>query len=52
MVLTLPTTTRAAIFYGPDDIRLERVPLAAPGPKEVLVRIRACGLCSSETLAW
>jgi len=52
VVLTLPTTTRAAIFYGPDDIRLERVPLAAPGPQEVLVRIRACGLCSSETLAW
>ncbi len=52
MVLTLPTITRAAVFHGPDDIRLERVPLTAPADKEVLVRIRACGLCSSETLAW
>jgi L-iditol 2-dehydrogenase len=52
VVLTLPTTTRAAVFHGPDDIRLERVPLAAPAAGQVLVRIRACGLCSSETLAW
>ncbi len=52
MVLTLPSVTRAAIFYGPDDIRIEEVPLVAPGPGEVLVRIRACGLCSSETMAW
>lgn len=52
MVLTLPAATRAAVFHGPDDLRLETVPLRAPGPGEALVRIRACGLCSSETLAW
>lgn len=52
MVLTLPATTRAAVFHGPEDIRLETVPLQAPGPGEAMVRIRACGLCSSETLAW
>jgi len=52
VVLTLPSVTRAAVFHAPDDIRLEILPLRAPGPREVLVRIRACGLCSSETLAW
>ncbi len=52
MVLTLPAATRAAVFHGPDDIRLETVPLRAPAPGETLVRIRACGLCSSETLTW
>jgi len=52
VVLTLPSVTRAAVFHAPDDIRLEILPLRAPGPREVVVRIRACGLCSSETLAW
>ena len=52
MVLTLPATTRTAVFLTLDDIRIEQIPLRAPGPGEVLVRIRACGLCSSETLPW
>lgn len=52
MVLTLPSTTRAAVYHGPGDIRIERVTLPAPGPGELLARLRACGLCSSETMAW
>lgn len=52
MVLTLPAVTRAAVYHGTGDIRIERVPLPTPGPGEVLARIRACGLCSSETMAW
>lgn len=52
MVLTLPAVTRAAVYHGAGDIRIERVPLPAPGPGELLARIRACGLCSSETMAW
>ncbi len=52
MVLTLPAVTRAAVYHGPGDVRIEQVTLPAPGPGEVLARIRACGLCSSETMAW
>ncbi len=52
MVLTLPATTRAVVFHAPADIRLERVPVRPPGPGEALVRIRACGLCHGETMAW
>jgi L-iditol 2-dehydrogenase len=49
---TIPSVTRAAVWHGPDDLRLEEIALRAPGPGELLVRIRACGLCASETMAW
>lgn len=52
MALTLPTLTRAAVYHGEGDVRLETRPLRPPGAGEVLVRIRACGLCSGETMAW
>ncbi|HEV8339722.1 MAG TPA: alcohol dehydrogenase catalytic domain-containing protein [bacterium] len=52
MALTLPAVTRTAVYHGPGDIRIERVPIPAPGPGEILARIRACGLCSSETMSW
>jgi NADPH:quinone reductase-like Zn-dependent oxidoreductase len=31
-------------FGGPDRVRVEEVPTPAPGPGEVLIRVRACGL--------
>ena len=39
---------RAAIMYGTHDIRLEDVPVPEPGPKEVLVEIKAVGVCGSD----
>lgn len=39
---------RAAIMYGTHDVRLEDVPVPEPGPKEVLVEIRAVGVCGSD----
>jgi L-iditol 2-dehydrogenase len=41
-----------AVWYASGDLRIEERDLAAPGPGELLVRIRACGLCASETMAW
>ena len=35
------TGMRAAIFHGPGDVRIESVPVADPGPGEVLVRVAA-----------
>ena len=39
--LTLPRDRRmrAAVLYGPEDIRMEEVPISVPGPGEVLVRV-------------
>ena len=39
---------KAAIMYGTHDVRLEDVPVPEPGPKEVLVEIRAVGVCGSD----
>ncbi|MBI3971974.1 MAG: alcohol dehydrogenase catalytic domain-containing protein [Chloroflexi bacterium] len=39
---------KAAMFYGGPDIRVEKLPQPEPGPEEVLVRVRAAGICGSD----
>ncbi|MCC7368032.1 MAG: zinc-binding dehydrogenase [Chloroflexi bacterium] len=39
---------KAAIYYGPRDIRVEDIPRPTPGPNEVLVAVKACGICGSD----
>ena len=39
---------KAALFYGGPDIRVEEIPRPEPGPGEVLVRVRAAGICGSD----
>lgn len=41
-------TMRAAILHGVGDVRVEAVPLPAPGPNEALVEILAAGICGSD----
>jgi len=50
--VVLPSLTRAVVFHSPGDVRLERVPLPAPGAGDLVVRIRACGLCPGEAMDW
>ncbi len=52
MSASFPKTTRAAVYEGKGNVVIRDMPLAAPTPGELLVRIRACGLCGSETLQW
>lgn len=42
------TTTEAAVLHASRDLRVEAVELGAPGPGEVLVEIRAGGICGSD----
>jgi 2-desacetyl-2-hydroxyethyl bacteriochlorophyllide A dehydrogenase len=39
---------KAAVFHGPRDVRTEEVPDPVPGDGDVLIRVRACGICGSD----
>jgi L-iditol 2-dehydrogenase len=39
---------KAAVAYGGETIRIEEFPLLSPGKGELVVRVRACGLCGSD----
>jgi threonine dehydrogenase-like Zn-dependent dehydrogenase len=48
----LPTRMRALVQQGPEELRLEERPMPQPGPGEVLVRVRAAGICGSDLHFW
>jgi L-iditol 2-dehydrogenase len=39
---------RAAIFYGPGDLKLEEVPEQQPAPGEIAVEVRAAATCGTD----
>jgi len=39
---------QAAVLYAPHDIRIEDRPVPKPGPSEVLIEVRAVGVCGSD----
>ena len=39
---------RAAVFYGPRDLRLESVAEPEPGPGDVKLRVIYSGICGSD----
>jgi L-iditol 2-dehydrogenase len=42
------TANVAAVLHAPGDVRIERRAIPEPGPREVLVEIRAVGVCGSD----
>ena len=44
----LPKTMRAGVLHAIGDIRCETVPTPQPAAGEVIVRVRACGICGSD----
>lgn len=42
------TTMLAARYYGPGDIRIDRVPLPVPAANQVLIRNEMCGICGTD----
>ncbi|MGB8889748.1 MAG: zinc-dependent dehydrogenase [Candidatus Korobacteraceae bacterium] len=45
---TIPSTMRAAVYRGVNDVRLETVPVPEIGPGELLVRVHTCGICGTD----
>jgi len=44
----LPKMMKAGVLHAIGDIRCDEVPTPRPGPGEVVVRVRACGICGSD----
>ncbi len=43
---------RVAVYHNNADIRIEERPVPTIGPGEILVRIRASGICGSDVMEW
>ncbi|PKL52148.1 MAG: alcohol dehydrogenase [Nitrospira bacterium HGW-Nitrospira-1] len=43
---------KVARYYGSNDIRIEGMPVPDIGPGELLVRIKASGICGSDVMHW
>ena len=44
----MPSSMRAAVYRGVNDVRLEEVPVPAIGAGELLVRVHTCGICGTD----
>src|ERR1700757_1784997 len=44
----LPSTMRAVVYRGINDMRVETVPVPAIGRGELLVRVATCGICGTD----
>ncbi len=43
---------KAAVYYSQLDIRIEEMPIPEIGHDEILVEMRACGICGSDLMDW
>ena len=44
----IPSTMRAVVYRGINDMRLETVPVPRIGPGELLIKIATCGICGTD----
>jgi L-iditol 2-dehydrogenase len=43
---------RAAIYYNNRDIRIQEIPVPDIGPREILMKVEASGICGSDVMEW
>jgi len=48
----MSTSMRAAMFYGPGDVRVESVPIPEAGPGELVVRVKTATTCGTDVKAF
>lgn len=44
----LPKTMQAVVCHGPEDYRLEELPVPQAGPGEVVIKVLSAGICASD----
>src|ERR1700723_1157522 len=44
----IPTTMKAVVYRGVNDMRIETVPVPKIGPGELLVKVATCGICGTD----
>ena len=45
-------TMTAIVCHGPEDYRVEQIARPSAGPRELVIRIGACGICASDCKCW
>jgi L-iditol 2-dehydrogenase len=43
---------KVAMYYSQQDIRIEEIPIPEIGDDEILVEMKACGICGSDLMDW
>lgn len=46
--MNVPLKMKAAILVGPNQLEIKEIETPCPGPLEVLIRVGACAICSSD----
>ncbi|HEV2486719.1 MAG TPA: zinc-dependent dehydrogenase [Terracidiphilus sp.] len=46
--LKIPSTMRAVVYRGINDMRVETVPVPTIGPGELLIKVATCGICGTD----
>ena len=47
-----PACMKVAVYYRNDDIRIEERPVPEISDAEILVRMKACGICGTDVMEW
>jgi 2-desacetyl-2-hydroxyethyl bacteriochlorophyllide A dehydrogenase len=50
--MRVPTASPGVVAHAKDDVRVEQVPVRAPGPDEVVVEVAYGGICGSDLHYW
>src|SRR4029434_2350449 len=47
-IMAIPDTMTATVLVAPHRFELQQRPVPDPGDEDVLVRVRACGICGTD----
>lgn len=46
--MSIPSAMRAIVMMGPNRLEMKTIPVPAPGPVDVLIRVESCAICRSD----